>query len=726
MTRFLHTLLFLFLISISGKANTIDILLSVGQNKNSSYKEKQTAFKSLFDTYQKTNADSAHWVADKIFKLAKQQNNLIDISNAFLYHGNAYSNYSKQENAIKSYHESLTFARKSKNNNQITKVLINLGSAYKDAGNPLKALEYLNECVKIATENNNLEDALKAYNSIGNSYLRIADYSKAQVAFLKALELNKIIKNELYETVITNNVGNNYYYTFNYDKAIEYYYLSLKNAEKINNEFFIVSAYNNLGIIYRDLGELDKAIANTQKSLHYFTTNNDLYNSSLAYNTIGLIYKEQKKLDSALIYFNKSLVLKNNIQDSVGKALIYNNIGDVYIEKNNITLARKNLSEALLIATRYNDFYNIATAHLSLGDSYFNDVQALNHYKKAAEISSIHNINALTILAYEKLYDYYKRINNSSQALIFHEKYTALNDSLAGEKSKLKIEEIEMIYEVDKKNTEILLLQKEKELKEIKMKEQQEKSKTQLILIVLVFSIVLLSLIIFVIRYRQIQKNKINSLEKRSLKVETDMLRSQINPHFIFNSLNSIQTFVSTNETLDAERYLSKFAALMRLILDNSRQSFITLEKEIETLTSYLELEKLRFGNRFSYRINLNDIDDEFTLLPPMLAQPYIENAILHGFNGVDNGIITIDYMIQNNKMICTIDDNGIGRKKSTEQKQPQHHQKTSLGIKVTQERIELLSLEHQIKLSAKIIDKMHENGESAGTKVIIEMPYQE
>ncbi|MCB9336178.1 MAG: tetratricopeptide repeat protein [Flavobacteriales bacterium] len=139
----------LLFISVFGKANSIDSLFEITGNKNSSYKEKQTAFKSLFDTYKKNNADSAHFIADKIFQLAQPQNNLIDFSNALLYHGITYENFSELDSAIMSYHKSLTYARKSRNNNQVTKVLINLGGTYKDIGNPSKALEYLNECVKL-------------------------------------------------------------------------------------------------------------------------------------------------------------------------------------------------------------------------------------------------------------------------------------------------------------------------------------------------------------------------------------------------------------------------------------------------------------------------------------------------------------------------------------------------------------------------------------------------
>ena len=161
----------------------------------------------------------------------------------------------------------------------------------------------------------------------------------------------------------------------------------------------------------------------------------------------------------------------------------------------------------------------------------------------------------------------------------------------------------------------------------------------------------------------------------------------------------------------------------MRLILDNSRQSFISIGNEIETLELYLELEKLRFNNRFNYSININNIDSEFTLIPPMLAQPYIENAILHGVATMTNGTIKVDFQQLDEKVVCTIDDNGIGRQKSAELKAQNLAKKSSLGIQVTQERIELLSEDFKLDLTIQIIDKKDVNEKSLGTKVIIEMP---
>lgn len=450
-------------------------------------------------------------------------------------------------------------------------------------------------------------------------------------------------------------------------------------------------------------------------------------NASGGYNSLGLAYVELNNSDSALIYLNKALAIKDEIKDSASMAMIYNNLGDAYIKKGNYDKASNNIQIALELSKKYFDDYNEVIAYSSLGKMFLtsNNTKALRYYNLAIAGALKYGINDVIIESYEELYKHFKKKHKYNKALEYYEKYMTLSDSIHGAESLLKIEDIETKYEVDKKDQEIELLQKEQEIKDILHQSKQEKSKSQLTMLMLALGLISLTAITIIIWYRNKQQVKINKLEKRSLKVETQMLRSQMNPHFIFNSLNSIQSFISERDTIDAERYLSKFAKLMRLILDNSRQSYILLEDEINTLNLYLELEQLRFDKRFDFEININNIDDEFTLVPPMLAQPYVENAILHGLASKTGGLITIDYKQIGNKIICSIDDNGIGRKESEKLKKNQIHKKSSLGIKVTQERIDLLSEERKLDLKIEITDK-YDNEEALGTKVIIEMPFTE
>jgi LytS/YehU family sensor histidine kinase len=203
-----------------------------------------------------------------------------------------------------------------------------------------------------------------------------------------------------------------------------------------------------------------------------------------------------------------------------------------------------------------------------------------------------------------------------------------------------------------------------------------------------------------------------------------------MNPHFIFNSLNSIQHFIVKNNDEHAIKYLNKFARLIRMILDNSESPTVTIKEEIDALKIYIELEIMRFENKFSFQMEIDpNIDLDLEEIPSMLIQPYVENAILHGLTSrFDNaGILKIQIKKQKDDdtelVICTIEDNGIGREKSAESKSLSGKMHRSLGMKVTADRLSLLNDINQSAMSVNITDLKNENGTAAGTKVEIYIP---
>lgn len=215
----------------------------------------------------------------------------------------------------------------------------------------------------------------------------------------------------------------------------------------------------------------------------------------------------------------------------------------------------------------------------------------------------------------------------------------------------------------------------------------------------LLAGIIFLIWLIIVLRVGQIRKKHV--FEKRMLHVEKQLfeiqqkaLRLQMNPHFIFNSLNSIQSFILSKDIDLAVNYLSRFSQLMRLILANSRESIIPLADELQAIKYYIEIEQLRFDNKFDYSIQIDqEIDEEFTGIPPMILQPYIENAIIHGLVHKNSpGTITLEITKIENGIRCVITDNGIGRAKATEIKKNSGLKTKSRGMMITRERLELLN----------------------------------
>jgi len=206
---------------------------------------------------------------------------------------------------------------------------------------------------------------------------------------------------------------------------------------------------------------------------------------------------------------------------------------------------------------------------------------------------------------------------------------------------------------------------------------------------------------------------------------EMKALRSQMNPHFLYNSLNAIRLFVLQNDSDNAEKYLVKFARLMRLILDNSRQDWVSLASELDQLHLYIELERLRFDNSFDFVIEVDDsLRKEYISIPPMIIQPYIENAILHGVaHKTEKGHILVSLKPEKDQLQCIIEDDGIGRQRAAQLKSKRISAHTSVGLKVTEERLQLISERTGKAASATVIDNFDEAGQPAGTKIIVCLP---
>lgn len=191
------------------------------------------------------------------------------------------------------------------------------------------------------------------------------------------------------------------------------------------------------------------------------------------------------------------------------------------------------------------------------------------------------------------------------------------------------------------------------------------------------------------------------------MKLEQRLLRSQMNPHFIFNSLTAIQSFIYKNEPKESGKYLAAFARLVRAILENSREEYITLSREVQWLDNYLKLQQLRFENKFDYTIRVpDDLDLETTLLPPMLTQPAIENALEHGLKNIDyKGVVEVEFKKENNYLIVSVKDNGVGISASqvAVPADPKGDKHTSLATIITKERLELLNKRKLRKISFDI-----------------------
>jgi ligand-binding sensor domain-containing protein len=236
-------------------------------------------------------------------------------------------------------------------------------------------------------------------------------------------------------------------------------------------------------------------------------------------------------------------------------------------------------------------------------------------------------------------------------------------------------------------------------------------------------------LLIFKLRFDQLSKKEKEKFEQQVevSKAELKALRAQMNPHFVFNSLNSIQHYILNSKGEEAVKYLSKFAKLIRTILNNSDKPTVTINEDLQSLKLYLELEKMRFDNKFDYTILISDdLDGDYDEIPPMLIQPYIENSILHGINPKEgNGHIDIQISTFNKYIKISIIDDGIGREKSKAMKsiKPNGNHK-SMAMKITKDRLKILNTINESTLNVYVSDLYDEQKKPIGTQVDLYIPY--
>jgi sensor histidine kinase YesM len=230
--------------------------------------------------------------------------------------------------------------------------------------------------------------------------------------------------------------------------------------------------------------------------------------------------------------------------------------------------------------------------------------------------------------------------------------------------------------------------------------------------------------LIIILRMRNIAMKKeleISRLEKEASIWNLNFLKSQMNPHFYFNTLNSINSYIMQNDVRSANKYLTTFAKLMREILENSQKEFVTVDEEREVLEKYISLQQLRFAGLFDFTIEINDGAGNYKI-PPMLLQPFVENSVEYAFSGMPmKGILTIVFGSKNNQLICSVTDTGIGIEKSNQLKIKSNRKSTA--IKNIYNRIEILNRIYGVSIQLELLAADENNTEYPGTLVRISLP---
>ena len=617
--------------------------------------------------------------------------------------------------------------KKSKNDIDKTIVLNAISDQYKYS-DPNKMAEFGNQALQLAQKIKYEVEEGYAYLNIGTSNIILGDYKKALESFSLAKDIfeeNNTVSNkkEVAQGLAKayGSMGIVFSEQSNYAKATEYYLKSVKIYENLKDESKCSKLYNNIGVVYKSQNSDFKALEYFIKAQKIQEKLKDA-NVAITLTNIANIYLKQKSLEKAYDYYTlaKKALEKNSNPRALGEW--YNNKGLYFKERKQNKEAVSSWENAIATFKSIDDKFGLADTYIFLGQLHFDNNEledALQNTNKALALATEINVLEQKVASEKLLSDIYIKKGNPDLALEHFQKYSIAKDSLSNEENIRKSVEASLNYEYEKKE---LLQKEENDKRELLLKEEAKNSKLKLLFGAL---IALLLFGIGFLIYNRTQLKKTLTLQKELAEYEQKALHLQMNPHFVFNCLGSISSFIVQNGTDSAIKYLSKFSKLMRLTLEYSKESLIPIDKEIEGLQNYLELEQLRFNHKFNFEIIKNKAIEDDVALPPLLIQPFVENAIIHGvIPKKEMGNITISFSIIEDSLICTILDDGIGINQSKQNKENSVAAHKSMALDIITKRLEMIASSTAKKATIEI-EELNENNEIKGTKVILQLPLQ-
>lgn len=540
------------------------------------------------------------------------------------------------------------------------------------------------------------------------------EYEDSEVTYseLQNKDLSNYEKVQVFQGLADVLLANN-----EYEKAKDNYEKGLEIAEKKSIKEHIpdltakiANIYARIANIYAKEGDLAKGNTAINKTLEQ-ASELDEEPSLQVQQEVADFYNQTRQYDNEIKL--RKEILEN--VDKRSKSKVKRGRLDIK-KKKEVDLPKEDseIPKDSLTSQKLN--YKIGNAYV-LQENYD---EAIEYLKKSIREADKKEDFEVKKHATRKLSEVYATVGLYFKALKTYRDFVEVVDTLYLRKEQEIYQIQRLSHKITENQSRIAILEKDKELSESKLdvafKDKEltiERNKLQQIIIYsLLFGLVLMSLMSYY-SHRANQKQKLanNLLALKSM-------RSQMNPHFIFNALNSVNSFIAVNDERNANRYLSEFSVLMRAVLENSDEDFIPFTKEIELLELYVKLEHNRFQDKFEYTIDVDEsIEMEEYKIPPMLLQPYIENAIWHGLRyKKEKGVLNISvHQEENDAIKITIEDNGIGRKKSMEMKTKNQLKQKSKGMSTIKNRIAILNDMYQDKVAVQISDTF---ADGSGTKV--------
>ncbi|MBO9693659.1 histidine kinase [Chryseobacterium sp.] len=540
-------------------------------------------------------------------------------------------------------------------------------------------------------------------------------------------------KNEPAQADSYYNIGETFFNSGNFPKSEEYYTKAKKLYEKLNDKPNIEKATRRLAQSQEKQNKITPAISNYSMAAQVsYSERSKAVNS----NDVARLSSPTPELKTEAIQNNINLSKKENEQGDLAES--YSQLADVNLKQKDVSSAEENLNTAYKISKREAPQQALAI-NQKLADLYVenkNFEKAIEAKKKVLKEDFVKENSQEKVNQIQELADIYIKKNDPKEAVgLLKNAYVIALDKGHTLEAQRSVKKLDSLYAisgnvdasvqlyrdfleklpnlvskdrslVDNKVLEdteqrISQLEKEKELKDELIRKKNVFNYS------LIGALILLTgLVIFIFR-------TLKKVQTKNKKIALQSLRREMNPHFIFNSLNSVNHFIATNNELEANQYLTKFSKLMRGVMENSTEDFIPFQQELDLLQNYLALEKTRFTDKFDYEIEVDEsLNMQNLQVPGMLIQPFLENAVWHGLRyRTDKGFLKLSFEKSESHLKILIEDNGIGIEESKKQKT--QHQKTreGRGMKNTLERIQLLNDLYKKNITCSVKDKENNNG---------------
>lgn len=629
-------------------------------------------------------------VGDEALLLAERLNDSVGLATAYAHKGHNYSALGLDTLALEMYGLARDLKKRNKDRAGEARLIYNMGLVYFNQADYRRANDCNQRAYEVFAEEKDSFLMAKMLNSIGINHMYLSQYPQSLEAYLKAKGIYEDLEltDDLEYVNINSNIGLLYAHLEKFELAGKYQKYALEGYQKQGFMVGEANALTNLGRLETQNGRPEAAIGLYEKALSIMQEIHNERGQASALTNIGIAYVELKEYQEAIPYFEGTREIYEKLNNHNNLSIVHQNLGDCYLHLADGAAKRAKL--------------RLAREHYELSLGYAEEVHNLslqyNAFEGLAEVHKAHG-------DFERAYD------SKSRAVV-------LRDSFNSTDKKEEIARLEAQYKYEGEKA-MLRADFEKQ----GMLAQAEVDKQRVINKMLVFSsgVFLTALLVGFILYKKrndaIAAKKQAEFNAQVAETELKALRSQMNPHFIFNSLNSISDYMAKNDIGKAEAYLLKFAQLTRAILENSEKKWITLKEDLELMKIYMDIEAMRLNHPLNYSIKVDKkVDPENTLVPPLLLQPFIENSIWHGISKKNGqGRIDLHVRAEEDFLVCSIDDDGVGRRKKIDTRK----RNASMGLKITKNRLEVINRLKRRKGSFKVVDK------PVGTLVEVRLPLE-